>query len=315
MAIINVSPSDNITALIASSAVSEGDVIRLAEGTYYQIVIVSKNYIRILPESCRAVFDGAGVLAAAFILNNVTGVEITGVSIKNYLADGIYIFQGSANRVACNKIQDISGEGIFCNASAANLIWKNCVRDTRDGILLRNGSTNNWVVENNVRNCSDDGIESFFAEDQNNAIIGNFACNCGDNCLEVFGRNCFVYRNKVLGANVGVLIASGSNNVTIENKSGNNTFGVFVNSQNAFLSRNEVIGNSSTGIQDNSAFGILQSNLVAKNKGSGVDLTSFSHDSLIYNNRVVCNTPSDIINNGTDNNLLNNRTGCEYECF
>ncbi|MDF3003448.1 MAG: hypothetical protein K0Q48_3567, partial [Bacillota bacterium] len=62
MAIINVSPADNLTNLIASDAVAEGDVLLLADGIYTQSVLIEKNHIRIISQSGKAVFSGFFIL-------------------------------------------------------------------------------------------------------------------------------------------------------------------------------------------------------------------------------------------------------------
>jgi len=68
MAIINVSPDTDITAFVASAAVSEGDVLLLAQGTYNQAVIISKNYVRLVSKTGKAIFEGSNILANAFSL-------------------------------------------------------------------------------------------------------------------------------------------------------------------------------------------------------------------------------------------------------
>ena len=66
MAVINVTPFTDITALIASDNVKEGDVVLLEKGIYFQTVNITKNYIRIVSERVRGVvFDGQSTLLVA----------------------------------------------------------------------------------------------------------------------------------------------------------------------------------------------------------------------------------------------------------
>ncbi len=58
MAVINVTPFTDITALIASDNVKEGDVVLLEKGIYFQTVNITKNYIRIVAKGPGVVFDG-----------------------------------------------------------------------------------------------------------------------------------------------------------------------------------------------------------------------------------------------------------------
>lgn len=58
MAVINVTPLTDITDLIASDNVAEGDVLLLEEGIYFQTVNILKNNIRIIAKGPEVIFDG-----------------------------------------------------------------------------------------------------------------------------------------------------------------------------------------------------------------------------------------------------------------
>ncbi|NLK45001.1 MAG: hypothetical protein GX300_11490 [Tissierellia bacterium] len=85
MAVINVTPLMDITALIASDNVNEGDVLLLEEGIYYQTVNILKDNIRIVAKGPGVIFDGKSTLLTAFTLSNVSGVTIVGMNIKHCL--------------------------------------------------------------------------------------------------------------------------------------------------------------------------------------------------------------------------------------
>ena len=134
MAIIKVSPETDITLVIASAEVNEGDVLLFEEGIYHQVVLISKNNIRLLARNHHVIFDGFDTLAAAFVLLGTTGVEISGITIRNYLLAGILLIGGSANRIVCNVIAKTGIWGIVAAESSDNLIWKNWIRQR----LVRN---------------------------------------------------------------------------------------------------------------------------------------------------------------------------------
>ena len=315
MAIINVSPSTNISTLIASVSVAEGDVLLLEDGVYYQSVLISKNNIRIVSESCRAVFNGFGFLASAFILNGVSGVEIFGVTMRDYIGYGVYINGGSANRIVSNTIYDIGANGVQIFASSANLVWRNWIRNVVDGVFLNFGSSNNQLIENFVRDCSNDGLETFLLEDANNTFIGNRVQDCRDHCIESFGRNCLVYRNNVFNAgNSGYYLVAGSGVMAIENRSEHCRDGCIVNASNAFIARNEFSNNNRKGLDMLVDFNIIQSNLITGNRDSGLVLEFTADYNFIYKNKIECNTPLDIVTGGTGNNFLSNQTGCRPRC-
>jgi len=315
MAIINISPDTDITAFIASAAVSEGDVLLLAQGTYDQSVIISKNYVRLVSKDRKAVFEGSGILATAFSLNGVTGVEIDSVAIQNYLSIGISVSGGTGNRIIRNQISDVGSRGISVTGSTGNLIWKNQIENAFDGVELISSSTNNWVIENSVKGTVDDGFEAFLPNDQNNAFIGNLARDCGGNCFEIFGTNCLALSNAAANAsNSGYLIAASDNSVAIENRAQNNVDGVLVASQNVFLALNDLKNNNGSGLEIRTDFNIAVWNRIAFNLDSGLVLGPNSNGNFIYRNKVECNTPFDIVAGGTDNNILRNITGCRQDC-
>ena len=306
MAIINVSPDTDITALVASAEVSGGDVLLLAKGTYNQTVIISKNYVRIVSKDCGAVFDGVDTLANAFTLNGVTGAEIHGVVIRNYLNAGISVIDGTANRIICNIISDITegGRGITFRNSSANFIWYNQIGNVFDGVFLSSGSANNWVMSNASKDCSHDGFESFLAEDRNNAFIGNIAVDCGGNCFEIFGDNNLAYRNTAIGAaGVGYLFSAGDNTLAVENRAEKCADGARVNTQNVLVAGSEFKNNSGTGLEVLHDFNIILKNLIAFNKDSGLVAGPYADYNFIYYNKVICNTPEDITEGGNRQQL------------
>jgi hypothetical protein len=311
MAIIHVSPSDNLTELIASDSVSAGDVLLLADGLYLQTVVIEKNFIRIISRSGKAVFTGFSLLLNGFVLAGVTGVEIYGVTVRNYTQNGFVITGGLANRIVNNTVHDVGGSGVRIFSSGGNLVWKNNIRDVGiDGILMISGSTSNWVICNEVKRCGDDGIETFLSNDANNGLIENRICDCGDNGIEAFGVNTLILRNKAAKAEGSAYyISSGSNSICIENEGVTSNQGAFVNTLNVFAACNNLSNNSGTGLRSVADFGIYQGNFISRNRDSGLVFTEGADNNFIYLNKIVCNEPADILDNGTGNNYLKNITG------
>ncbi|NLY38053.1 MAG: hypothetical protein GX044_01980 [Firmicutes bacterium] len=304
MAVIPVSPQTDITALIASDEVSEGDVLLLENGVYNQIVIVTKNFLRILAGGDGVVFDGGNILLNAFILEEVAGVEINGMKITNYQNNGIHIDGGLGHRIINNEIDNVTGRGIFAGSSTANLIWKNTVRRAFDGILLRFGSTNNRVVENLVQFCRDDGIESWLNEDENNVFAGNKASGNTRFGMEIFGVNNLVVDNIVeSNGRIGLYVA-GSDVSVIGNKiKNNNNSGILFDSSsfNTFVGDNEVHANAVFGMDRYSNQGSIQCNAITFNQSIGIRLNIDAGANLIYNNTLICNPPVNILDTSEDN--------------
>ena len=318
MAIIKVSPETDITLLIASAEVNEGDVLLFEEGIYNQVVLISKNNIRLLARNHHVIFDGFDTLAAAFVLLGTTGVEISGITIRNYLLAGILIIGGSANRIVCNVITTTGIWGIVAAESSNNLIWKNWIRRVWYGISLALFSSGNWVIENKVRNCNADCYDSFFTQSTGNAFIGNEACDSGINCFTIVGANNLVYQNTATDAGFnGIALVLGRDSLAIENKStrNRNTMNGTANlafSENAFVADNDMSLNDKLGLYVGGAYNVVQNNKIKCNGDDGLLLGIQSFRNLIFQNKIECNVPADIVNFGTDNDFLRNKTGCDH---
>lgn len=310
MAVIKVTPRTDITALIASDNVTDGDVLLLEEGIYFQTVAITKNNIRIVAKGSEVIFDGKGALLDAFVLSDVEGVMIEGIHIRHYRASGILIESGSGHRIVNNKINNMLEHGIEVISSSGNLIWKNEINKCYDGVLLIEGSTNNWVIENVATECYGDGYEAFLAPDSNNAFISNKAIKNRNNGLEIYGTNNLLLDNLLIDNGQGVIINGGSGSVAIGNiikgtKVG--TYDIFDEYFNHFVAENKIICNRTEGINSNSQFNMLLNNEISYNGDFGILLAESSVLNLVMDNKLVCNIPENIEDRGIDNHLINNK--------
>lgn len=312
MAVHTISPGTDLTAFIASASVSPGDVLLLRSGVYRQAVLINKNYVRIIAFAERVVFDGEGALLSAFTLVNAVGVELCGITIRNYQSRGVQINGGSANRVIDNDISSVGSEGVLALTSAGNLIRGNSINEAWDGVQLRQGSTNNFVLTNRAQNCLDDGFESFLLQDANNAFVGNAASRCGGNGFEIFGANNLVDRNRATGAFNGFLFANGSNSVAVGNQSwGNRNDGFSVSIINLFAAENVAWRNENNGFRILGDSGIYQENTATCNGENGLLLTPDAAENLVLRNCLERNFGQNLLDQGTRNNLIeNNACAC-----
>jgi hypothetical protein len=307
MAIINVSPDVDITELIGSSQVAEGDVLLLTGGIYNQMVIIRKNYVRIISENGKAVFDGNNELNFAFILDEAIGIEICGLIIQNYVGAGIVVLGGSANRFLCNQVSEL-GYGYYVVKSDANFIWRNEISKVMFGILLQECSANR-VVENSVKESSYIACGAFFSEMGDNAIIGNLASDCEGYGFMIYGTNNLIYGNRAVRvSSIGYSFSDNGAAIKNKNLEGNN--GIIAGYSNMLIAANEVRNGSGTGLEVDAEFGIISGNRISCNLGTGIILDMSSGMNFIYDNKVTCNTPDDIAAGGNGNILLENLTGC-----
>ncbi len=309
MAVIKVTPLTDISALIASDNVNEGDVLLLEEGIYFQTVNIFKNNIRIVAKGPGVIFDGKSTLLTAFTLSNVVGVAIEGINIRHYRSNGILIESGAGNRIVNNTINYMINNGIEVSASSSNLIWRNEICNCYDGVLLILGSTNNWVIENVARNCYGDGYEAFLSPDSDNAFISNAAIRNRNNGFEVYGSNNLLLDNLLIDNGQGILINEGRDSLAIGNTIKGTKLGtldIFNGYSNYFAGENHIECNRREGINNLGEFGMFVNNEISYNGDIGILLGTTSIGSLVMENKLVCNIPENIEDRGIDNNIINN---------
>ena len=309
MSVINVTPIIDITELIASDNVNEGDVILLEEGIYFQTVNVLKNNIRIVAKGPGVIFDGRSTLLTAFTLPEVSGVVIEGINIRYYRGDGILIEFGSGNRIISNTINNMLNIGIDVMGSRGNLIWKNEICSCLSGIRLTFGGTNNWVIDNVAKECLENGFETVISPDSNNAFLSNIATRNTLWGFDINGNNNLLLDNSSINNDQGVLMDVGRDSLTI----GNIIMGSKINAHftpngysNNFVSQNYIECNSREGIANLGKFGIILDNQISYNSDNGISLAASSIGNLVMNNKLVCNIPKNIVDRGISNNLINN---------
>ncbi len=307
MAVILVNPNIDLTTLIASATVNPGDVLLLEDGVYNQSVNISKNYLRIVARGRNAIFNGGNTLADAFILTNVQGVEIRGITIMDYTDDGIQLTAGFAHRILNNKIIRVGNRGIALIRSNSNFILRNQFAQASYGIRVET-SDGNVIIQNKVSHCINDGIEVLPSNDTTNYFIGNFAEKCGGNGLEISGIGNFIWKNVAVGNSLNGLRAFfGNNNVVIENISKDNAGDAFMFSDvNGYMYNNVFENNSESGIDLSGDYNIILNNLIACNKDNGININAGADFNTISNNILRYNTPTQINNNGANNNFIDN---------
>jgi len=309
MAVINVTPQMDITALIASNNVNEGDIFLLEEGIYFQAVNVSKNYIRIIAKGPGVILYGKGTLSAAFTLSDVTGVAIEGIKIRHYSNNGILIESGSGNRIVDNKINNMISDGIAVVSSSGNIVWKNEICKCLNGVSLTLDSTSNWVIENIAKNCRENGFRTFLGQNNNNAFISNISTGNKSDGFDLFGSNNLLLDNISMNNAFGILIDEGRDSLAIGNKSRGIKFGpltIVDGYRNYFAGENHMVCNRRKGMDILGQFGIFINNEVSYNTDNGMELTSSSAGNLVMDNKLIYNIPKNIVNEGTDNNIINN---------
>lgn len=321
MAVIKV-PRDFRKIQDAVNNAASGDVILVDKGIYHETVVITRSNIRIYANHQQyAVLDGRNLLASAFMLNKVSGVVIAGFKIKNFIENGIAVNLGNNNRIINNQIHDVGGSGIELLQSSGNLVWQNNIKRTgAEGIQVGpQRSVGNSIVQNVIQFATNDGNDVYSFADANNALVGNYLSNNGDNGIEVFGPNTLVLNNQIFNnGGSGVFAAGGGVNAVILNNriKMNVSDGIHIGppSINNFISMNEIAKNSSidteetAGIHVFSKFNFIEQNSIKKNRDIGLELIGNNNTAIF--NELQANKPYDIVNTGKNNNLLFNECEC-----
>jgi nitrous oxidase accessory protein len=207
-------PYDYLTIQEAINNASEGDMIYVHNGTYFEHVIVNKTVSLIGENKNIAIIDGMDIGTVL----NVTAydVTVTGFTIQNsgsewlYTLDSGILIQSSNNHIENNVISSNSA-GILLNRSDNNLLISNNVSSNRYGIILKN-SRDNTIISNVVLSNKNRGIG--FSNSNNNALVSN---NVSSNYFGIYLVNStinIVFRNYISRSEHGVRLEQGSNENT-----------------------------------------------------------------------------------------------------
>lgn len=320
MAIIEVCPGSPTAIQDAIDAANEGDVVLVHRGIYHESVRLqgAKNNVRIVARHKHgAVLDGRLALREAFALESVAGAEISGFAIRNYYAGGIRIDGGKSHRVLDNAIRDMSGVrgdikpfGIYVNRSEGNLLMRNKIErigglEPGNAIQL-DGATGNWVVRNRLLNNARSGIE--IAIGLHHGTVGNRIAGNASDGVTISGSDNHLFLDNMLERNGGNgLFGRSTNNFvvggTVQHNGANGL--LFTFDYNLALD-NEIRNNRQSGAAVRSNFNDIQGNRVEKNENDGLFIEAPHTANFAFGNRFKRNRPRDILDEGTDNNFVNN---------
>ena len=260
---------------------SDGDTIRVWEGTYYENVVVNKAVSMIGNGSGQTAIDaggdGAVVTISADMVNmsgfHVTGSWFLGTGIKmesnnihlfgnkctnNYYS--IYLCDSNNNSLANNTVSDNDNRGIYLRYSSNNTLTNNTITGNGGGIYLTY-SSNNTLTNNTVSGNDGSGIK--FDESSSNTLT----------------------YNTITGNGGGIYLSTSNDNT---------------------LTNNTVSGNDGSGINfDESSNNTLTNNTVSDNDGSGFSL-SRSNDNTLTNNTALENDHGIYLSNSNGNILIDN---------
>jgi parallel beta-helix repeat protein len=320
-------PSECATIQGAVNAAYNGDTIQVAQGTYYENVIVNKSLSIVGQEKGSTIIDGN-------LVGNVVNVTASHVSICNFTVrrsgttwpnyTGIHISGASfGNNVSGNIITSNVLGVYFDYPSSNNTIDGNSITNNGQGICL-SGSSNNSILRNNVTSNYYDGItldsSSNYNVLRNNRMTWNsrnFGCfnnwqllsyvNDIDTSNTVDGKPVYYWINKsneTVPVDAGYVALVNCTRMKVQGLSlTNNWQGVLLAyTKDSTITKNNMTNNAMGIHIDYSWNNTLSDNVIDANI-NGILLTYSSNNSIVKNS-LTANSQSGIYVSGSSGNHI-----------
>jgi parallel beta-helix repeat protein len=218
-----VVPDDYQTISWAVDNASEGDTIRVMEGTYHENVVINKSISLVGENVDTTVIDGNPSTGYRVpITITCDNVSVSGFKLL-YGYAGIQMFSANSCSISGNRIASAQ-HGISMGGSSYCTITENYF-DQIDGsaaIQLGGYSTNNLVTGNYIESCTE-GIQSW-QNSSSNTLSGNTIFNCDDYAIMFdYSDNNIVTGNEFSYSKYGTSIYVANNNTITNNNYINNT--------------------------------------------------------------------------------------------
>ena len=283
---------------------SDGDIIMVGPGTYYENLIIDKTIT----------LEGTGATSNMTIIDGgkngnvieVTAdwVNISGFSIQNggrktdgvIYNYGILLLSNYAN-ISNNVIENNIGTGIHFGFSNSNTISNNVIINNWNGINL--GSSNSNTISSNSIDNSSLGI--IIHNSSNNKIIGNTITNQGRG-IELYDYNSYneIKNNSINNNGFGIQAYGFNSNNDISNNiiSHNNQNGIKITEMYGYSNNYTISGNT---ITDNGDWGIylkfstnniisgnyIENNSLGGTYNNGIKLLNSSNYNTIFGNTFI----------------------------
>ncbi|MGI8776206.1 MAG: right-handed parallel beta-helix repeat-containing protein [Acidimicrobiales bacterium] len=206
-ATFTVRPGQSIQAAI--DAAPPGSTIVVKPGTYRENLTIEKNNITLQGTPGQTILKppanpvgrcvqpgppggppsvigicviGNGNPDTGTVTSPVTGVSVTGFTVRNFSADGIFVFGGQNTVMQDNTLVNNGEYGVFANTSTGTVILDNRASGSGEaGIYVGDSPNAQAVVKNNT--VFGNGFGIFIRSASNGAIVANDA---HDNCIGIF---------------------------------------------------------------------------------------------------------------------------------
>jgi parallel beta-helix repeat protein len=219
---------DYISIADAINNASDGDVIRIWDGTYIESnITISKSLVIIGNSSTSTIIDCNSGHGLKLLVSNINIASISIINTKNY---GIYVSDAATySNLSDIRIVTIDGDGIIVGASYVVIARSNITSKTpyENGILLQAGHCK--VVDCRVSGYAN-GIQLIFSKSRSNVVSSNY-----------------IFNNSASGIDIRI----GANNNTISYCNINsNLYGIYIqeSSNDNIFHHNNLINNGKNAI-------------------------------------------------------------------
>ncbi len=235
---------------------SEGDILFVYNGTYYEFNITIDKTIRLIGEDRFSTIIDAESGGNFIIIIYANKVNISGFTIQKsgYAGCGISLNSSNGNTIVGNKINSnwygIELKDSHCNTivdnvisntsvsaiefkySSNNMIESNNISDNNNGFYLNFNSNNNTFTGNKIL---DNYVGLDFRESNDNSVKNNIIANNGDHTwVGIRFYKCdrtIISRNTILNNN-GLFLVSSDTNIITDNSFINDGLRVWTSYQN-----------------------------------------------------------------------------------
>ena len=192
-----VVPDNYLTIQAAIGNASQGDIIFVKEGVYFETLVITKS-ISLIGQNKETTFINANNATENIIYINASNVSIENFTISNNKGfpypvtepDGIKAeYFSSGINITNNNINNIQyGNGIALHYSTANTIAENNITTCGGTAISIDGVNSSSIINNTIINNGFGAILS--DESTNNTIIGNYFGNTTENYGLQLNNNC-----------------------------------------------------------------------------------------------------------------------------
>ncbi|MDH5691122.1 MAG: pectinesterase family protein, partial [Candidatus Bathyarchaeota archaeon] len=232
-------PYQNITSALANS--TDGHVIFVRAGIYYEHVIIDKSISLIGEGRDSTIIDGSGIGTVISITAAASNVSLKGFTIKNSgitpSDSGILVERSNDNTISHNIIIN-NYYGISLRARG-NMVSDNVISSNTYGINLQSSSTDNMISDNVISFNIVYGIS--IDTSVNNVVLNNSISDNSDGIYFFYSTGNMVSGNTFFSNDVyGIGFFTSSNNIVSSNTITSNDGGMYLSAS----ASNVIYGNN-----------------------------------------------------------------------